>query len=599
MRKRFYLWCVLIIAISALAVAQTSSKAFTSGIHAVSTSRGAARAQTPSTSLAGRWLLDQTGEIVEIDSSGGTVRAHISGIEWNLTEEGPDLTASRLLTKQDARSMFPDIADAPMQLAGKLARLVVTPAPAGASYGATLTIGIQGTVDGGPAELPILTGSLIKPSESTSKTSVKHKRRREPGAGTIRPQAAVSLQVAASEAPNLLGSPSFAGWEANELTALQNGMTSIGNPATTPTAYFQVTQRDDRGNIVTGFPSWQGIANPGTAFGSAFAAEVGNRVHFGFHIVGNGTQFKLSNIQFHLHGTDVGDSFGLDGDFSAASYSPARVGLNYGPDRIKGTPDDFTVTSGAGTQLVDELTYVGVGTALAPDGVTCTGTTQATLDCVKGQYDAIIPFSLTTSYDLFDDSSNLLANGSATVLFKTFGNCVSITCPGNIVASAAPHQSTAVVTFAPVATVACGETVQVVSVPPSGSAFPAGTTTVTSTATDGAGDQVSCSFTVTVNVFTIILQDSGGVLSFNPQTGDYTFTRCGPGGFTITGTGTVRTVGGMIILTASQPGRKVTASFLPGQMTGKASITLNPAPGSFQTFTITSTNPNPSGVCGS
>ena len=41
--------------------------------------------------------------------------------------------------------------------------------------------------------------------------------------------------------------------------------------------------------------------------------------------------------------------------------------------------------------------------------------------------------------------------------------------------------------------------VPVVSVPASGSVFPVGTTTVTSTATDAAGNTASCSFTVTVN----------------------------------------------------------------------------------------------------
>src|SRR6185295_19041036 len=39
----------------------------------------------------------------------------------------------------------------------------------------------------------------------------------------------------------------------------------------------------------------------------------------------------------------------------------------------------------------------------------------------------------------------------------------------------------------------------IVSVPASGSFFPKGTTTVTSTATDNAGNTAQCTFTVTVN----------------------------------------------------------------------------------------------------
>jgi hypothetical protein len=53
------------------------------------------------------------------------------------------------------------------------------------------------------------------------------------------------------------------------------------------------------------------------------------------------------------------------------------------------------------------------------------------------------------------------------------------------------------VTFAPVATGSC---VTTVCNPPSGSAFPIGTNTVVCTATDAAGNSVSCSFTITVTV---------------------------------------------------------------------------------------------------
>ena len=72
-----------------------------------------------------------------------------------------------------------------------------------------------------------------------------------------------------------------------------------------------------------------------------------------------------------------------------------------------------------------------------------------------------------------------------------------IACPPDIVVVAAPGQSSAVVNF----TVTGSDNVSAVTIssqPASGSAFPLGTTTVTATATDAAGNSSTCNFTVTV-----------------------------------------------------------------------------------------------------
>jgi hypothetical protein len=75
----------------------------------------------------------------------------------------------------------------------------------------------------------------------------------------------------------------------------------------------------------------------------------------------------------------------------------------------------------------------------------------------------------------------------------------SITCPANIVKSADPGQCSTVVNYTVTASDDCPGAVTVVCNPPSGSTFPKGTTTVTCTATDVAGNSSTCSFTVTVN----------------------------------------------------------------------------------------------------
>src|SRR5204863_6822010 len=72
-----------------------------------------------------------------------------------------------------------------------------------------------------------------------------------------------------------------------------------------------------------------------------------------------------------------------------------------------------------------------------------------------------------------------------------------ISCPANLSVNAAPGACSSNVTFTVNATDNCPG-VTVASSPASGTSFAVGTTTVTSTATDAAGNTSSCSFTVTV-----------------------------------------------------------------------------------------------------
>jgi hypothetical protein len=75
----------------------------------------------------------------------------------------------------------------------------------------------------------------------------------------------------------------------------------------------------------------------------------------------------------------------------------------------------------------------------------------------------------------------------------------AITCPADVVQPNDPGLCSAVVVYPdPVASDNCGA-VTVACAPPSGSVFPVGATTVTCTATDGAGLVSTCAFTVTVN----------------------------------------------------------------------------------------------------
>ncbi|MBL8823372.1 MAG: PEP-CTERM sorting domain-containing protein [Planctomycetia bacterium] len=176
-------------------------------------------------------------------------------------------------------------------------------------------------------------------------------------------QSEPTVTVFPTLAPNVFGSPSFSPWESNSLSALQSGATTAGDPSI-PSYYEQIAN----GAVIpawlaSDFPSWKLQANPGAVFGPAFASELGNRLYFNLHIVGNGTEFSLSQVSFQATSSDPGNFLGFSVAAGTYNYSNAFVGLNYGPDNTKGTGDDFFVTSGLNTQLVDELFARGSGNA--------------------------------------------------------------------------------------------------------------------------------------------------------------------------------------------------------------------------------------------
>jgi hypothetical protein len=84
-------------------------------------------------------------------------------------------------------------------------------------------------------------------------------------------------------------------------------------------------------------------------------------------------------------------------------------------------------------------------------------------------------------------------------------------------------------------------------------------------------------------------------LSFSAG-GAYTFTRC-KDGFTLSGTGTVRMVGSIAVLTDKKSDRLIKAGFLTNQKTGRANVTLIIGKGIFQTITVNQTNPNAACSC--
>jgi hypothetical protein len=105
------------------------------------------------------------------------------------------------------------------------------------------------------------------------------------------------------------------------------------------------------------------------------------------------------------------------------------------------------------------------------------------------------------------------------------------------------------------------------------------------------------SFTVTALTNVCIQDDhSGDTFTFVAQTGAYTYTRCRHK-FTLTGTGVMRAVNGLITLTDNRPDRRISAMFNLGQLTGRSNFTLMMAPGVYQTITVNQTNPHATCAC--
>jgi hypothetical protein len=179
---------------------------------------------------------------------------------------------------------------------------------------------------------------------------------------------------------------------------------------------------------------------------------------------------------------------------------------------------------------------VNPGTATASDN--CPG---ATVNGVRSDAQALnapYPVGTTTiTWTATDASGNTSATSAVQTVQVNDTEKPTISCPANITQSTDPGLCSAVVTFNVTANDNCPG-VTVVSTPASGSVFPKGTTTVNSTATDAAGNTMSCSFTVTVNdtEFPVVSQpiNNPNVLwppnhQMEPVTVDYTATDNCPG----------------------------------------------------------------------
>ncbi len=213
------------------------------------------------------------------------------------------------------------------------------------------------------------------------------------------------IQQAFAIGPNgASGSPSFATWQSNAIQGISSGFTSVGDPATDPTAFATVTSTNVQNIIPTAdFTSWNGQANPS----GAFAGELGNLLYAPVHIFGSGALFSLSQVVFTGVSSDnptnpAASLLGNVTDLSNFSYSSGRVGVVY----HAGGPDTY-ITSGSSDQSVNELIYRGVGSydqILTQAG---SGQTGAQLLAAElAHLSSFGPLTFSATYAIYDSSTD-------------------------------------------------------------------------------------------------------------------------------------------------------------------------------------------------
>ena len=260
--------------------------------------------------------------------------------------------------------------------------------------------------------------------------------------------------------------------------------------------------------------------------------------------------------------------FGCDCALNPPQINPATLSLEQGSSansQIATVSDDLTPAGGIVVTVTSIPAGISISSITNNNG---TITALITVSCPAVLGAKLLGLKATDS-----DGNSATANVTINVTPET--TPPTINCPANVTAVAAqPGDVTAVVTYPPpVATDNCSVPTEVCN-PPSGSAFPLGTTTVTCTATDAANNTAVCSFLVTV--FDVCLQDdsnSNRVLLFNSLTGDYRFC-CD--GLKFTGKGSVSRKGSICTLTQYAVDRRVQATVDSSMHKGTASLQAPP-----------------------
>ncbi|MGB6037255.1 MAG: HYR domain-containing protein, partial [Cryomorphaceae bacterium] len=265
------------------------------------------------------------------------------------------------------------------------------------------------------------------------------------------------------------------------------------------------------GNISTNVPlnsGWNHIAI--TSNGVSYSNIYINGIEVATTINGTPSVFNVSSMILGTRASlDVLYNGKMD-DFRIWNYDRSQAeiqaNMNGGMNSEPGLIAAYTFEEGFATGNNTGLTSTADASGNSNDGTLNNfALTGSTSNWVSGNFESSVtltnnalttyPVGITTVTWTATDAAGNTATCDQ-IITVVDNEPPAITCPGDITQTADAGECAAIVTFAATATDNCGATVTYSQ--NSGTSFPVGTTTVTATATDAAGNTESCSFTVTI-----------------------------------------------------------------------------------------------------
>jgi hypothetical protein len=208
------------------------------------------------------------------------------------------------------------------------------------------------------------------------------------------PALTVNIFPTPSLSPN---SPNWSAFCSNTISFLKSGQNLSSDRQSA--ANFTVSPQLESGDIIvstTNSALWRGQLDPPAPFQN----ERGGYLRFAMRVVSQ-DPFNLDGVTWNYGASDSDDVFRYIDRLTNVSYGLGIQGLWYGPDGIKGTADDVWRSSGVGTQLINELYYVGPGDSRL-------GNDQNQLDAAIGYINDHLPLTLRCTFELFGTNSQLL-----------------------------------------------------------------------------------------------------------------------------------------------------------------------------------------------
>ncbi|KAA3641301.1 MAG: HYR domain-containing protein, partial [Bacteroidetes bacterium] len=238
------------------------------------------------------------------------------------------------------------------------------------------------------------------------------------------------------------------------------------------------------------------IDNESNGFGAVSFAKSGiqNGDPDGLALVKNGTTvIEFISYEGTFTATN-GPALGMTSvDIGVSEPSSQAVGESLSKTGTGNTSADFTFTDGA-----ESPGDLNIGQTMTP-APPCGGSVTVTHDSDTnngGAGSAASPLVITRTYKLQDPAGNM---GSVQQTINVIDNTVpTITCPADITSGSDQGVCGATISFSATGSDNCGVSSITYSQDP-GTIFNVGTTTVTATATDLAGNTATCTFDVTVN----------------------------------------------------------------------------------------------------